>query len=83
MRFLDRLFRKWQRPKSPDDVKVTLRTTKNLSEDQRNAIINILKSSVMLGLELGKINLKIWGATGISEDIVVLNRTINSIDVIF
>lgn len=82
MSFLDRLFRKRQRPKSHDDVQVTLRTTMDLSEEQRNAIIDILKSCVMLNLEAGKINLKIWGATGIRKDIYVLNRTINSIDVI-
>jgi len=67
---------------SSGDLKVVLKTDKDLSEEQKNAIITIVKDGIMSGADLSDIVIKMMMSTGI-YDVVVLNRTKDGIEVLF
>ncbi len=56
-----------------DDVEVILKTEKDLSEEQRNVIVNIVKNGTMSGADPSNIVVQMMMATGIF-DVVILNR---------
>ena len=82
MSIFSKLFKKRQQPSSSDDFKVILKTEKELSEEQRNTIITIVKDGTISGLEPSDIAIKIMMSTGI-YDMVILNRIKNGVEVIF
>lgn len=82
MNILNKLFNKRQQLESSDNFKVIIKTDKNLSEKQKNAIINIIKEGVALDLDNGDIAIRIMMTTQIFEP-VIMNKTDNSIEVIF
>lgn len=81
MSFLDQLFKKRQQPKSSDDFKVMLKTNKNLSEEQSNAITTIVKDGIRDGEDLYSIGLLIIMNAGIHTSSVALNSIKNGIEV--
>ena len=82
MSIFSKLFKKRQQPSSPDELKVVLKTDKKLSDEQKNAIITIVKDGTMSGVEPSDIAIKIMMSTGI-YDMVILNRVKNGVEVIF
>lgn len=82
MNIFSRLFQKREKPVSSDDFNVILRTENKLSEEQKNAIIAIVKDGTMSGIEPGDIAIQIMMNTGI-YDLVILNRIKNGVEVIF
>ena len=56
-----------------DDIEVILKTEKDLSEEQRNVIVNIVKNGTMSGADPSNIVVQLKMATGIF-DLVILNR---------
>lgn len=56
-----------------DDIEVILKTEKDLSEEQRNVIVNIVKNGTMSGADPSNIVVQMMMATGIF-DVVILNR---------
>ena len=82
MGIFSRLFKKRKQPESSDSFNVILKTNKKLSEEQKNAIITIVKDGTMSGLEPSDIAIQIMMSTGI-YDTVILNRVKNSVEVIF
>ena len=82
MGIFSRLFKKREHPKSSDTFNVILKTKKELSEEQKNAIITIVKDGTMSGVEPSDIAIKIMMSTGI-YDMVILNRVKNGVEVIF
>ena len=82
MSIFSKLFKKRQQPSSSDDFKVILKTEKELSEEQRNTIITIVKDGTISGIEPSDIAIKIMMSTGI-YDMVILNRIKNGVEVIF
>ena len=82
MSIFSRLFKKREQPESSDTFEVVLKTEKKLSEEQKNAIITIVKDGTMSGVEPGDIAIKVMMSTGI-YDMVILNRLKNGVDVIF
>lgn len=56
-----------------DDIKVILKTEKDLSEEQRNVIVNIVKNGTMSGADPSNIVVQMMMATGIF-DVMFLNR---------
>lgn len=92
MSILDKLFKKRQ-PKTnsipftelesaTDGFKVVLKTEKNLSEEQRNTIITIVKNGMASNSEPSDICINIMMSTGI-YDVMILNRIENGVEVIF
>ncbi len=82
MGIFSRLFKKREQPESSDAFNVILTTKKELSEEQKNAIITIVKDGTMSGVEPRDIAIKIMMSTGI-YDVVILNRVKNGVEVIF
>lgn len=82
MSFFNKIFKKRQLSASSDDFKVVLKTEKELSDEQRNTIITIVKNGIMSGTEPSDIAINIMMSTEI-YDIVVLNRIKNGVEVIF
>ena len=82
MSIFSRLFKKREQPESSDTFNVILKTKKELSEEQKNAIITIVKDGTMSGVEPSDIAIKIMMSTGI-YDMVILNRVKNGVEVIF
>lgn len=82
MGIFSRLFKKREQPESSDAFNVILTTKKKLSEEQKNAIITIVKDGTMSGVEPRDIAIKIMMSTGI-YDVVILNRVKNGVEVIF
>ena len=82
MGIFSRLFKKREQPESSDTFNVILKTKKELSEEQKNAIITIVKDGIMSGVEPSDIAIKIMMSTGI-YDMVILNRVKNGVEVIF
>lgn len=82
MGIFSRLFKKRKQPESSDSFNVILKTNKKLSEEQKNAIITIVKDGTMSGVANRDIAIKIMMSTGI-YDMVILNRVKNSVEVIF
>lgn len=82
MGFFSRLFKKREQPESSDNFKVVLKTEKNLSEEQKNAIITIVKDGTISGVEFSDIAIKIMMSTGI-YDMVILTRIKNGVEVFF
>ena len=82
MNFLKKIFGKRQ-PSSSDGIKVILETNKELSEEQRNTIIDIVTNGIISGKENSDIGIIIMMTTGIDCGEMVLNRTKNYIKVIF
>mgnify|MGYP003304873363 FL=1 len=82
MGIFSRLSKKRKQPESSDTFNVILKTNKELSEEQKNAIITIVKDGTMSGVEPHDIAIKIMMSTGI-YDIVILNRVKNGVEVIF
>lgn len=82
MGIFSRLFKKREQPESSDAFNVILTTKKELSEEQKNAIITIVKDGTMSGVEPSDIAIKIMMSTGI-YDAVILNRIKNGVEVIF
>lgn len=82
MSIFSRLFKKREQPESSDTFEVVLKTEKKLSEEQKNAIITIVKDGTMSGVEPGDIAIKVMMSTGI-YDMVILNRIKNGVEVIF
>ena len=56
-----------------DDIEVILKTEKDLSEEQKNVIVNIVKNGTMSGADPSNIVVQMMMATGIF-DVVILNR---------
>ena len=82
MGIFSRFFKKREQPESSDTFNVILKTKKELSEEQKNAIITIVKDGPMSGVEPSDIAIKIMMSTGI-YDMVILNRVKNGVEVIF
>jgi len=82
MGIFSKLFKKREQPESSDTFNVILKTKKELSEEQKNAIITIVKDGTMSGVEPSDIAIKIMMSTGI-YDMVILNRVKNGVEVIF
>lgn len=82
MGIFSKLFKKRKQPESSDTFNVILKTKKELSEEQKNAIITIVKDGTMSGVEPSDIAIKIMMSTGI-YDMVILNRVKNGVEVIF
>ena len=82
MGIFSRLFKKREPPESSDNFKVVLKTEKDLSEEQKNAIITIVKNGTMSGADPSDIAIHIMMSTGI-YDIVILNRIKNGVEVLF
>ena len=82
MGIFSRLFKKRKQPESSDAFNVILTTKKELSEEQKNAIITIVKDGTTSGVEPRDIAIKIMMSTGI-YDVVILNRVKNGVEVIF
>ena len=82
MKLFDKFFKKRQLPDSSDEPKVFLTTNKDLSEEQKNTIIAIVKDGITSGTYFGDIAIKIMMSTGI-YDVIVINRTKNGIEVMF
>lgn len=82
MGIFSKLFKKREQPESSDNFNVILKTKKELSEEQKNAIITIVKDGTMSGVEPSDIAIKIMMSTGI-YDMVILNRVKNGVEVIF
>ena len=76
------IFKKREQPESSDTFKVVLKTEKKLSEEQKKAILTIVKDGTMSGVEPGNIAIKIMMSTGI-YDMAILNRIKNGVEVIF
>ena len=83
MGFLAKLKGK-QHAKSSDEgeLDVVLKTEKELSEEQKKAIISTVKSGVMSGLENSAIAIRLIMQLDII-DMVILNRFNDGIEVIF
>lgn len=82
MSIFSRLFKKRKQPESSDTFKVVLKTEKKLSEEQKNAIIAIVKDGTMSGLDPCEIGMEIMMSTGTS-DMVIVNRIKNGVEVRF
>ncbi len=82
MSIFSRLFKRRKQPKSSDTFNVILKTKKELSEKQKDAIITIVKNGTMSGVDPTDISIIIMMSTGI-YDIVILNRIKNGVEVIF
>lgn len=82
MGIFSNLFKKRKQPESSDTFNVILKTKKELSEEQKNAIITIVKDGIMSGVEPSDIAIKIMMSTGI-YDMVILNGVKNGVEVIF
>ena len=82
MGFFGKLFNKRKQPESSDTFNVILETKKELSEEQKNAIITIVKEGTMSGTQFSDIAIQIMMSTGI-YDTVILNRIKNGVEVIF
>lgn len=82
MGIFSRLFKKREHHMSSDTFTVILKTKKKLSEEQKNAIIAIVKDGIMSGVQNRDIAIGIMIVTEI-YDTVVLNRIENGVEVIF
>ena len=82
MNFYRRLFKKREYSISSDTFNVILKTKKYLSEEQKNAIIVIVKDGIMSGDKFSDIAIEIMMSTGI-YDTVILNRIKDCVEVIF
>ena len=82
MGIFSRLFKKREQLESSDTFNVILKTKKELSEEQKSAIITIVKDGTMSGVEPSDIAIKIMMSTGI-YDMIILNRIKNGVEVIF
>lgn len=82
MNFFRKLFKKRKQPVSSDEFKVVLKTNKNLSEEQKSTIIQVVKNGILSGSELNDIAINIMTSTGIF-DMIIINRIDNGVEVIF
>ena len=82
MGIFSKLFQKRKQAKSSDNFNVVLYTKKNLSEEQKNAIISIVKNGNMSGIALSDISIQIMMSTGI-YNVIILNRIKDGIEGIF
>ncbi len=72
MNIFDRLFRNRRKhPRSPDDVNVSLHTQQPFTEEQKSAIIAIVKNGVVNDLELHDIAINIMICLGIHLSISI------------
>ena len=81
MNIFSKLFKKRNSPESSDNFKVILKTKKKLSEEQRNAIISIVKNAIRSGEDFSTIGILIIMNADI-HDPVILNRIKNGVEVI-
>ena len=84
MSFFTKLFKKKQKQhgSSGNNITVTLKTKQHLSEEQKNAIITIIKDGCDCGIGLDDIAIKIMLSTEIYHPISI-SRNKNSVEVIF
>ena len=82
MNIFSRIFKKRKQLKPSDNFTVVLKTEKQLSEEQENAIITIVENGTMSGCQPSDIAIEIMMSTGI-YDVVILNRIKNGVEVIF
>ena len=81
MSIFSRLFKKRKQPESSDNFHIILKTDKELSEEQRNAIVTIVKEGIQSGEDLNTIGILIIMNVGIIDGII-LNRIKNGVEVI-
>jgi len=81
MSIFSKLFKKRQQPSSSDEFKIVLKTGKQLSEEQRNAILTIVANGISRGADLDAIGMMIIMNAGICDP-VILNRIKNCVEVI-
>ena len=74
-----KIFKK--RKQASDDLNVILKIENNLSDEQKNDIISIVKNGVMSGIDPSNIAINIMMSTGI-YDVIILNRINNGMEVI-
>lgn len=82
MSIFSKLFKKRKHPESSDNFKVILKTQKELSEEQKNTIITIVKDGIVSGVTPSRIAIKLMMSTEI-YGIIILNRIENGVEVIF
>lgn len=81
MGILSRLFKKRKHTHSSEQFKIILRTDKELSEEQKNAIFTIVSNGIRSGEELNTIGMRIFMHAGITSPLF-LNRIKNGVEVI-
>lgn len=81
MSIFSKIFKKRQQPIPIDKFKVVLKTEMKLSEEQKNAIITIVRDGIGQGTDLSTIAMAIIVRMNISSPIV-LNRIKNGVEVI-
>jgi len=81
MSIFSKFFKKRKQLSSSDEFKVILKTDKELSEEQKNAIITIVKDGIGAGEDLNTIGMLIIMNANICDP-VILNRIKNCVEVI-
>ena len=66
---------------SSNEFKVILKTKKNLSEEQKNTIITIVRDGIISDVELRDICIHVMMSTGI-YDTIILSRISNGVEII-
>lgn len=64
---------------SEESLNIVINTDKNLSEEQRNTIITIVRDDAMSGMELNYIGFNVMMSI---HELVIINRINNGIEVI-
>lgn len=77
------LFQKRERQESCDDFKIVLKTEMKLSEEQKNAIIAIVKDGISNGLDNSDIAIMIMTYANVLVSKVTIYRKPNSFEVSF
>lgn len=80
MSIFSKLFKKRESPKSSDVFNVVLKINKELSEEQRNAIITTIEDGIRSGEDFSNLGILIIMDTDI-HDPVILNRIKNGVNV--
>ncbi len=79
--FFSKFFKKRQfsEKSSEESLNIVINTDKNLSEEQRNTIITIVRDDAMSGMELNYIGFNVMMSI---HELVIINRINNGIEVI-
>lgn len=83
MSFINTLFKKRKQPLSSDNLEVSFDTDKNLSEEQKSAIIDIVKDGIDTKTNFHDIAIKIAITCPLACTGVSIYETKNGVEVIF
>ena len=81
MKLFDKLFKKRKNSEPQEDIMVVIKTEKELTDEQKNTILRIVKEGIKIDASLSYMGMAIILEAGVYTP-VILNKTPNGIEVI-